>query len=166
MKFAEGYFETINNYDFAWTDIQKPSRDHINILGKQYPFHELNLDDCLSKVHIPKIDKYKDHLFIILNFPINMQGKKWEYNLPKVSQLSIFVGTNYLVTIHQSEVKPLVEMFQRCKSNDTARETSMGDSPGFLLHSILDALVSDLFHTLTKIEGNLDDLEDEIFDER
>jgi magnesium transporter len=57
-------------------------------------------------------------------------------------------------------------MFHLCKSNDKARETSMADSPGFLLHSILDALVSDLFHTLTKIEGNLDDLEDEIFDER
>jgi magnesium transporter len=51
---SEGHFDTIANYDFAWTDIQKPTRDHINILGTQYPFHELNLDDCLSKVHIPK----------------------------------------------------------------------------------------------------------------
>jgi magnesium transporter len=42
----------------------------------------------------------------------------------------------------------------------------MGDSPGFLLHSILEAFVSDLFHRLSKIEGNLQDLEDEIFDER
>lgn len=34
------------------------------------------------------------------------------------------------------------------------------------LVSVLDVLVSDLFHRLTKIEGNLDDFEDEIFDER
>ena len=137
------------------------------MLGKQYSFHELNLDDSLSKVHIPKVDKYKDHLFIILNFPVNMQGEdKREYDIPKVSQISIFVGTNYIVTIHQSEVKPLVEMFQNCKSNKMEREALMGDSPAFLLHSILDVLVSDLFHRLTKIEGNLDDFEDEIFDER
>jgi hypothetical protein len=32
MILSEGHFETINNYDFAWTDIQKPTRDHINIL--------------------------------------------------------------------------------------------------------------------------------------
>lgn len=166
MILTEGHFETINNYDIAWTDIQKPTRDQVNMLGKQYPFHELNLDDCLSKVHIPKIDKYKDHLFIILNFPVNMQEEnKKGYDIPKVIQLSIFVGTHYLVTIHQSEIKPLVEMFQLCKSNDKERETVMGDSPGFLLHSILDALVSDLFHRLTKIEGNLNDLEEDIFDE-
>jgi magnesium transporter len=157
------HFETINNSGFTWTDIQKPTRDNISSLGSQYPFHELNLDDCLSKIHIPKIDKYKDHLFILLSFPVNMQH---EYDIPKVSQLSIFVGINYLITIHQSEIEPLVEMFQLCKSNEKERETSMGDSPGFLLHSILEALVSDLFHRLSKIEGNLQDLEDEIFDER
>ncbi len=94
-------------------------RDNISTLGS----HELNLDDFLSKIHIPKIDKYKDHLFIILNFPVNMREEKHEYD--------IFVGINYLLTIHQSEVEPLVEMFQRCKSNEKERETSMGDSPGF-----------------------------------
>ncbi|MFZ0514419.1 MAG: CorA family divalent cation transporter [Candidatus Nitrosopolaris sp.] len=84
--------------------LAQPTRDHINMFGKQYLFHELNLDDCLSKVHIPKIDKYTDNLFIILNFPVNMQEEKREYDIPKVSQLSIFVGTN-LITIHQSETR-------------------------------------------------------------
>jgi hypothetical protein len=86
-----------------------------------------------------------------------MREEKHEYDIPKVSQLSIFVGINYLITIHQSEIEPLVEMFQRCKSNEKERETSMGDSPGFLLHSILEALVSDLFHRLDNSrKGNLD----------
>jgi len=166
IKLAKGHSESINDHDYNWTDIQKPTRDHINHLGEQYTFHELNLDDCLSKVHIPKIDKYRDHLFIILNYPVNVQGEKGEVDVPKVSQLSIFVGANYIVTIHQSEIKPLLEMLKLCKSNNKERETLMGDSPGFLLHSILERLVEDLFHKLTKIEGNLDDLEDEIFDER
>ena len=111
MIVTKRHFETINNYDFTWTDIQKPSRDNIGTLGSQYPFHELNLDDCLSKIHIPKVDKYKDHLFIILNFPVNIREEKHDYDIPKVSRLSIFVGINYLITIHQSEIEPLVEMF-------------------------------------------------------
>ena len=151
MVLTKRHFETINNSGFTWTDIQKPTRDNISTLGTQYPFHELNLDDSLSKIHIPKVDKYKDHLFILLNFPVNMREKKHEYDIPKVSQLSIFVGINYLITIHQSEIEPLVEMFQLCKSNEKECETSMGDSPGFLLHNILEALVSDLFHRLSKI---------------
>jgi magnesium transporter len=166
MIVSKRHFETIKNYDFTWTDIQKPTRENVSTLGSQYPFHELNLDDCLSKIHIPKIDKYKDHFFVILNFPVNMRKLKHGYDIPKVSQLSMFVGINYLITIHDSEFEPLVEMFQLCKSNEKERETSMGDSPAFLLHSILEALVSDLFRRLSKIEGSLEDLEDYIFEER
>jgi len=66
MILTKRHFETINNYDFTWTDIQKPTRENISTLSSQYPFHELNLDDCLSEIHIPKIDKYKVHLFIYL----------------------------------------------------------------------------------------------------
>jgi magnesium transporter len=63
------------------------------------------IDDCLSKIHIPKIDKYKDILFIILNFPVNMRDEeKHEYDIPKVSQLSLFVGINYLITIHSRSI--------------------------------------------------------------
>src|SRR6516165_1422752 len=58
------------------------ARENISTLGSQYPFHELNLDDCLSKIHIPNVDKYKDHLFILLNFPVNMREEKHEYDIP------------------------------------------------------------------------------------
>ena len=42
----------------------------------------------------------------------------------------------------------------------------MGNSPGYLLHSILDALVDDLLHILMKVIGNLDDIEDAVFDDK
>jgi hypothetical protein len=32
---------------------KKPTRDQISIIRKRYPFHGLNLDGCLSKIHIP-----------------------------------------------------------------------------------------------------------------
>lgn len=31
--------------------------------------HELNIEDCLSKNNIPKLDKYKEYIFVILHFP-------------------------------------------------------------------------------------------------
>jgi len=49
--------------------------------------------------------------------PVNMREEKHEYDIPKVSQLGIFVGINYLITIHESEFGPLAEIFQLCKSD-------------------------------------------------
>jgi magnesium transporter len=42
----------------------------------------------------------------------------------------------------------------------------MGNSTGYLLHSILDALVDDLLHILMKVIGNLHDIEDAVFDDK
>jgi hypothetical protein len=50
---------------------------------------------CLKFTFLKK-DKYNDLLFIILNFPVNMREERHEYDIPKVSQLSIFVGIRLL----------------------------------------------------------------------
>ena len=41
----------------------------------------------------------------------------------------------------------------------------MGKSTAYLLHEIIDVLVDDLLHTSRRIDGNLDDIEDSVFDE-
>jgi magnesium transporter len=42
----------------------------------------------------------------------------------------------------------------------------MGKSAGFLLHSIIDALTDDLLNLVRKIVGNIEDIEDLVFDEQ
>ena len=95
-----------------WIYIQKPTRDDLQTMGKKYPFHQLNLNDCLSKIQNPKIDRYKDHSFIILQFPAIERTKDY---ILQISQLSIFIGKNLLVTTHQGDLKALAEIFYLCK---------------------------------------------------
>ena len=42
----------------------------------------------------------------------------------------------------------------------------MGTTSGYLLHRIIDLLVDDLLHILMKLKGNLDDIEDVVFDDK
>lgn len=152
--------DTITNYGLTWINIAEPTREKIGIVEKKYRFHELNIEDCLSKIQIPKIDKYKDHIFIILHIPKTDKEKSTRF-----SQLSIFAGLNYLVTVHQGDLRPLMEMFAQCKKDTKYREIFMGNSSGYLIHSIIDGLVDDILHILKKIVGNIDDIEDAVFDD-
>lgn len=45
---------------FIWIDLQKPSRHDTEIVAKEFGFHELNIEDSLSKNQLPKIDRYQD----------------------------------------------------------------------------------------------------------
>lgn len=153
----------IYNDGLLWINIEKPKKDDMNDIAKTFAFHELNIDDCLSKNQLAKIDRYDDHIFIILQFPsIQKAGHS-----PRFSQLSLFVGENYIITISQGDLKPLSDIFQTCKlAYQEDRQNIMGTSCGYLLHSILDVLVDDLFHISMKVIGNLHDIEDVVFDEK
>ena len=161
-----------NNKNLTWVDIQNPNRDKIN------------LDDCLSKIQIPKIDRYQDHLFIILYFPI--AEKEREEDIYRISQLSIFLGINYLVTVHQGNLKPIVQMFGQGKGNNNDSSSSYTNinkyrhnrepiAPSFmekksysiyLFYKILDVLVDDLLHILRQVTERLEEIEDDVFNDK
>ena len=158
--------ETITNESLTWINVQKPTRNIIDKIGQRYSFHELNLADCLSKIQIPKIDKYKDYIFMILHFPTIEKKEKGSTTTLRVNQLAIFAGINVVVTIHGGDLRPVQEMFNLCKQSDMHRKVQMGGSSGYLLHSIIDTLVDDLLHLLMKVAGNLEDIEDAVFDDK
>ncbi len=158
MKMLE-HMNVIDNNGLTWIDISDPSRDIITALAKDYNLHPLHIEDCLSKIQLPKVDKYSDTLFVILHFPIYTNG------IPKGMQLSIFVGYNFLITVHKGDIRPLTELFNICKNNDLQRVTTMSNS-AILLHKIIDMLIDELLHVIIKIDGNIEDIEDLVFDEK
>jgi len=157
------HVDTIESEKFSWIDLQNPHRKDVEQLAEKYHFNALNVEDCMTKFELPKLDSYEDHIFLILHFPPLAVIK----GMPKFSQLSIFMGNNFLITIHQGDLKPLVDMVHVCKENSDPqrKQRLMGKSTGVLLHEIIDVLVDDILHSLRKIVANLDDIEDSVFDE-
>ena len=155
--------ETFEGEKFVWTDLQNPDRGDVEKLAQKYNFNTLNIEDCMTKFELPKLDSYDDHFFVILHFP--PLSKK--VGISKNSQLSIFLGKNFLVTVHQGDLQPLVELVEICKtgSDEQRKNRLLGETSGILLHEIIDVLVDDLLHTSRKIIANLDELEDRVFDE-
>ncbi len=159
----EKKIEIIEGKKFTWIDLQNPDRVDVEKLAEKYNFNELNIEDCMTKFELPKLDSYDNHFFVILHFPPLAQ----KIGISKNSQLSLFIGKDFLVTVHQGDLKPLVELVNICKSDldQEMKSRLLGESSGDLLHEIIDALVDDLLHTSRKIIANLDEMEDNVFDE-
>lgn len=145
--------------NLVWLNIEKPTEREIEYLGQNYPFHPLDLDDCLSRIQRSKIDEYEDYLFMVFHFPVFHK----EARVSTPSQVSIFLGADYLISLHQGDLKPLVKMFRDCELNERAREEYMGQSSSHLLYHILDRLVSYCFPMLNKIGANIEAIEDDVF---
>jgi magnesium transporter len=154
--------DTLNWKGMTWIDIAPPGQNEIDYLAENYHFHPLDLDDTLSRRQRPKIDEYKDYLFIVLHFPIYSKEDKVLIS----SQISVFIGQNYLITIHKGVLKPLVKLFRECEIDEESRDEYLGQGPGFLLYRILDRLVDYCQPILNKVSDGIEDVEDEIFSQK
>jgi len=144
----------------TWVYIEKPTMQDVEYLAQNFNFHLLNLDDVLSRVQRPKIDEYPDHLFIVLHFPVYNK----ENRVTTPSEVDIFIGENYIVTVHKSgDLKPLAKFFNENHVDEGICNAYMSRSSGFLLYHILDRLVNYCFPILDKVVDNAEKLEDLIF---
>jgi len=159
-KEKELNIQSISEGKLTWFYIEKPSAAEVEFLRQHFKFHPLNLDDVLSRIQRPKVDEYDDHLFIVLHFPVFDK----ENRITRPSEVDVFVGENYLVTVHCSaDLKPLAKFFKECQINEEKRRTYLGRSSGFLFYHILDRLVNYCFPILGKITDSIDNVENVIF---
>ena len=148
--------------ELTWVNIERPTEKETAYLAEHYPFHPLDLDDILSRIQRPKIDEYKDYLFLVFHFPIY---RKLERVLTS-SQVSVFIGQNYLITAHKGELKPLVKLFRECQIDEESRQEYLGQGSGFLLYRILDRLIDYCLPILDKVGGSIEVVENDIFSDR
>ncbi|MEJ2047852.1 MAG: magnesium/cobalt transporter CorA [Dehalococcoidia bacterium] len=148
--------------DYTWINIEQPTEEETEYLAQNYPFHPLDLDDCLSRIQRPKIDQYKDYLFVVLHFPVFNK----EARVTTPSQVSVFIGQNYLITLHKGELKPLVKLFRECEIDEESRQENFSSGPGYLLYRIIDRLVDYCLPIANKMLENIEDVEDSIFSNR
>ncbi|HLA43513.1 MAG TPA: magnesium transporter CorA family protein, partial [Aggregatilineales bacterium] len=152
--------EILRHGRITWTDIRRATPDDVEGLRKEYPhFHPLDLEDVLSRIERPKLDEYDDYLFTVMHFPI------WDAleKISRPSEVDLFMGTNYLVTIHDGTLLPLTALFERCQEDETAREKYMSYGASYLFHSAIDQLVDYLFPILYKVDANIRRIEEQIF---
>jgi magnesium transporter len=148
--------------DLTWVNIEHPTEREMRYLAQNYSFSSLDLDDCLSRRQRPKLDIYPNYLFFIFHFSVYSR----ETRLSTHGQVSTFIGEKYLVTVHNGELKPLVNLFHDCQISEEAQKQHLGHGPGYLLYWILDRMADAYFPILDKILRLLEDVEDSVFDEK
>lgn len=151
---------SVNHQGIQWVNIVNPHEEDTLALKKKYRFHTLDLEDCLSETQRPKIDEYDKYLFIILHFPYYNRRTKHI----ATEQVSVFIGQNYLITLHDGHLEELNKIFEKCKKSSKSRNELFGESTGYLLYSIISKLFTSSFSIIDKIQITLKHIEQAIFE--
>ena len=146
----------------TWVHVAHPTADEAAELASRFGFHELDVEDVLSKRQRPKIDEYPDYLFLVLHFPFYDKA----IQRLNAAELDVFVGHDFLITIPNVELHPVTYLQRRCDEDPELRAELFAKGPGYLLYHILDDLFDYCFPILDKISHKLDRIEDEMHEGR
>lgn len=152
--------EAIKYQKTQWIDIIHPHDEDLEYLQKKFKFHELDLEDCVSETERPKIDQYKEYVFMVLHFPVYNKRQ----NRFMVAELNIFLGKNFLVTLHDEILPPHVEFREKLKESLKLRKQYLAKGTAYLLYELISEIFDYCFPLIDKVNANIRAIEKEMFD--
>jgi magnesium transporter len=135
-----------------WVDVEHPTADDLRTLEEEFGFHPLAIEDATQKHERPKILLYQRFVFIVFYALEMSAGGELEHQ-----ELALFIGQNYVVTVHDAPVPVLNQVQSRWRQN-----APVGGKPGtgLLVYSILDAIVDDYFPVVDALAERIEEIEE------
>jgi magnesium transporter len=154
--------QELSSSGLTWVHLERPGQLELSELAGRFGFHELDIEDVLSKRQRPKIDEYPGYLFVVLHFPV------YDKRIQRLNaaELDVFLGPDFLITLPNVELLPVSRLFARCEGDEELRLELFSKGSGYLLYHVLDDLFDYCFPILDKIGHKLDSVEDDMFERR
>jgi magnesium transporter len=153
---------TIMSAGVRWIHIPRPRQATRDWLEERFSFHPLDYEDVYSRNQRPKVDRYDDYLFVVLQFP------RFDRDQERLSvvELDLFIGPDYVISLPDNELEPIDSLFARCQESEEVRDGYFEKGAAFLLYRIVDHCVDASFPMLRKMGQKLERVEDDIFEGR
>jgi magnesium transporter len=139
--------------DFFWMDVKKPDRhDHdrlVNCLG----LAEDLVSEAMRMHQRPRIIDLDEGLAMIVLYAISDRARH-------PVEVHILVAECFVVTIHDSSVSAL----EVVKNHHRTATKNQPVPPLVVVHQVVDSIADGFFPRLTKVDDEIDSIEEEIFD--
>lgn len=139
-----------------WIDLVDPTDEESYwILRELYQFHLLAIKDAVQDVHIPKIDDYGSYLYLVFH-TIGIGDERMDIH---TYEMDVFLGANYLITMHSDQREILEKMW----SQEYHQQNGLARGPAYLLYELLDRQLDGYIPILDRFEEQLEELGDTLF---
>jgi magnesium transporter len=142
-------------HNLLWIDLDHPTPEELRLLAGEFDFHPLAIEDATKQHQRAKIDRYDSFYFIVVHDVDYVS----EFNRIDEHELDIFLGRNYLVTVHYESIDEIGEVAGRLGHNLALIEHGVGVA----LYSLLDTIVDHYFPVVDQIRDRIQQLERRVF---
>jgi magnesium transporter len=138
---------------FVWVALRDATDAELESWSKEFNLPELALEDARHGHQRPKIEEYGADLFVVMHL-MERAGDEL-----KVGEMSIFAGPNYVFSVRNRTEQSFLGVRSRCE-----REPELlRQGTGYVLYTLMDAVVDRYFPVLDAVETELETIEERLF---
>ncbi len=126
-------------------------------LGAIFALHALALEDVLNIGQRPKLDRFDGQVFVAMALPSDYTRDG------NMTQVSLFYGTQFIVSFHAGEVDPFEPVRGRLRKPAGRIRTLQAD---YLLYCLLDLVIDEGFPVLETLGDRIEEMESEVLEAR
>jgi magnesium transporter len=142
---------------FVWIALKDPDAGEMAAMKEEFDLHALAIEDVMNGNQRPKIEEYGNTLFAVLH-TIEM-GEDGELVM---GQVNVFAGQNFVLSVRHRAQQGFQEVRARCE-----REPELlREGAGFVLYALIDSVVDRYMPVLDLLSGEIEELEDRIFEKQ
>jgi len=142
------------NKQFMWVDLEGPREDDILKLAPLLKLHPLTVDDAHTFRQRPKIEDYEDYVFLVA-FGVDPDA---DSGTPILREVHMIISGDIVVTTHRHPHAALDALRARYDKQPARSEQ-------FLTYEILDAVISSFIPVLSRIDDDIDEIEESVIDQ-
>lgn len=151
----------------TWVDVVDPSRAELEEIAARYDLHSSSVRDCLDPDHLPKWERFRTHLFLILRVYDVEAGVACATIREMTRKVAVFAGQDFVVTIHRKPLRYLADLQHRWDAGAPELLADGGTpAPMRLVYRIVDEGLATYTAALESAEEGLDVFEEALFERR
>jgi magnesium transporter len=126
----------------------------IEIIGRNFSFHPLLLEDILNTPQRPKVENHEKYIFIAMRMPMANENFESE-------QLSIFLSGDFIITFQEIPGDPFEPVREGLRKD---RGKIRKEGSDFLFYTLIDRVIDEFFPILEKFGERVDNVEEEVIE--
>ncbi|MBI2096099.1 MAG: hypothetical protein HYT43_00465 [Candidatus Taylorbacteria bacterium] len=153
---------TYRQNSIVWLDMESPTPLEVKQVLDDYSIHPLVGEELLTPTLRPKVDLYRNCIYLILHFPVFEKT-----SVAGTAEIDFIVGRNFIITNRFGSRDTLLRFTKIFEMKGLLGDKfSEGSHAGFVFSAMLKDLYSGILDRLEVIRNRLTDIESKIFSGR
>ncbi len=137
----------------VWVDAVDPTLDELHALQTTFGLHELSIEDSRSWGQRAKLERFRDHDFIVMHGVTLDDGDELTDR-----EVHLYVGRSFVVTVRRTPLFDFARSHDRLRRRDELEREGIG----YHLYLLVDEIVDGYLDVIERLEARTDQIQERV----